>query len=119
MCKKIIFSILLLFFGIFIYYLFRENILIKQNFILAFIRNYIPDILWTISFYCISTVFSKNIVKNYIVFTAIYVFSIGLFFELLQLKGIVKGTYDVFDIIIYIIAILVACLIEKNWRRNV
>ena len=119
MRKKIIFSFFTLLIGSIIYFLSDTNILVKTNFITAFIRNYLPDILWTISFYTISTLLAKNITKNYILLSAVYVISIGILFELLQFTGIVRGTFDVWDILVYIIFSLVACLIEKKyWRDN-
>lgn len=82
-----------------------------------FIRNYIPDFLWMISFYFFSVNYSKRITKKYILFTSVYTFALGLFFELLQLANIVRGTFDILDIITYVIAILLADIVEKYiWR---
>ena len=119
MRKKVIFSIYTLLIGVLIYYLYQKQILVKNNIIASFIRNYIPDILWTISFYSVSTIFLKEITKNYIIYTAIHIIIIGIFFELLQFTGVVIGTFDFFDIIIYIISAIVASLIEnKYWRKK-
>ncbi len=119
MRKKVIFSIYTLLIGVLIYYLYQKQILVKNNIIASFIRNYIPDILWTISFYSVSTIFLKEITKNYIIYTAIHIIIIGIFFELLQFTGVVRGTFDFFDIIIYIISAIVASLIEnKYWRKK-
>ena len=94
-----------------------KHILIKNNLLLTFIRNYLPDILWTISFYFISSIFTKELTKHYIIFTAIYVIIIGFLFELLQFTGVVRGTFDISDIIVYTISVIVAGLIEnKYWR---
>ena len=113
MRKKIIYSLITLLLGILIYFLSHKGILIKNTSFLSFIRNYIPDILWTLSFYSVSTIFSKALTKNYIVFTALYVSIIGIIFEFLQFTGIVKGTFDVFDIFVYIISTIIASFIEK------
>ena len=124
MRKKIIFSLCALLLGILIYILSLEHFLIKNHFIFSFIRNYVPDILWTISFYTISTLFSKNITKYYIIFTAVYVIILGICFEFLQFTGVARGTFDVYDIIVYIISALIASLIEKYywgdkiWRKK-
>jgi hypothetical protein len=115
MRKKIIYSLCTLLLGILIYYLSHKGILIKNDLLSSFIRNYIPDILWVLSFYSFSTLFSKSITKKYIVFTAFYVVIIGIIFEFLQFTGIVKGTFDVFDILVYIISTIIACLIEKYY----
>ena len=117
MRKKMIFSICTLLLGVFIYYLYQKQILIKNTILSSFIRNYIPDILWTISFYSISAIFLKEISNRYIIYTAIYIIIIGIIFELLQFTGVVRGTFDLFDIIIYSISAIVASLIEnKYWR---
>lgn len=118
MRKKIIYSLSTLLLGILIYYLSHKGLLIKNDFISSFIKNYVPDILWTLSFYSLSTIFSKAITKNYIIFTALYVIIIGIFFEFLQFTGIVKGTFDVFDILVYIISTIIACLVEKYYWRG-
>lgn len=119
MRKKVIFALGMLVLGIFIYYLYSIQFFKKTNIISSFIRNYIPDILWMLSFYFMSVNFSKKITKRYILFTAIYCFMIGLFFELLQLSSLINGTFDVFDIIWYVITIIIACFVEKYcWREK-
>jgi len=118
MRKRIIFSLCTLSIGIIIYALSLNNLLIKKDIISSLIRNYVPDILWIISFYSLSAIFSKQITKNYIIFTAIYVIVIGLLFELLQFTGIVRGTFDCFDILVYIISTITACLLEKYYWRD-
>lgn len=118
MQKRMIFSIGTLLLGVFVYYLYYKQILINKNIAFILIRNYIPDALWTISFYSICAIFSKGLIKNYILFTAIYVIIIGILFEFLQFTGIVRGTFDIWDIITYIISSIVASLIEKKYWRN-
>lgn len=115
MCKKIIFSLFTLLIGILIYYLSYKNQLIKVGYISSFTRNYIPDILWTLSFYTACTIFSKNIT---ILLTAVYVIIIGIIFELLQYTGKVRGTFDYYDIIVYIVFSFIASLIEKYYWRD-
>lgn len=115
MRKRMIFVISTLLVGILIYYLYNMQFLAKTDIISSFIRNYIPDFLWMISFYCLSAKFSKDLTKHYIIFTAIYVIILGVFFEILQLTGVVNGTFDIFDIITYIISTVFACLIEKYY----
>lgn len=113
MRKRMIFVISTLLVGILIYYLYNMQFLAKTDIISSFIRNYIPDSLWIISFYSLSAHFSKDLTKHYIVFTAIYVIILSVIFEILQLTGIVHGTFDIFDIITYIVSTILACLIEK------
>ena len=104
MRKRIKVSSYTLILGIFIYYLYHQGIVIKNTGITMFIRDYIPDFLWMVSFYFFSINYSKRITKKYILFTSVYTFVLGLIFELLQLVNIVRGTFDIFDIITYIIA---------------
>ena len=117
MRKKIIVSLCTLILGILIYYLYYQGIIIENTGFSIFIRNYIPDFLWMISFYFFSINYSIRITKKYILFTSVYTFALGLIFELLQLANIVRGTFDILDIITYIIAILLAGIAEKYiWR---
>lgn len=117
MRKRIIVSVCTLILGVLIYYLYFKRILIENTEISKFIRNYVPDFLWMISLFFISVNYSKRITKRYILLTAIYTFALGLIFELLQLANVVRGTFDILDIITYIISILLACIVEKYiWR---
>lgn len=117
MRKRVIVSVCTLILGILIYYLYFKRILIENTEISKFIRNYIPDFLWMVSFYFFSVNYSKRITKRYILLTSIYTFALGVFFELLQLANVVKGTFDILDIITYIISIILAGIVEKYiWR---
>lgn len=119
MQKRIIISICTLILGVIIYYLYLNRIITEKTELLIFIRNYIPDFLWMTSFYFFSINYMKRITKRYIIFTAVYTFIIGVFFEKLQQAKIVKGTFDLYDIITYGISILLACIIEKYiWRER-
>ena len=118
MCKKIIYSLCTLIIGICIYLLSSYGLLTKSDYISSFIRNYVPDILWAISFYTLSTVFSKALSKYYIILTALYVILVGIFFEYLQFTGVAMGTFDVFDILVYIISTIIASLTEKYYWRE-
>ena len=117
MRKRILISICTLILGVFIYYLNFINVLITDNDISIFIRNYIPDFLWMVSFYFFSINYAKKITKKYIIATSIYVIALGLMFEMMQYSNIVKGTFDILDIITYIIAIIIANIVELLiWR---
>lgn len=118
MKKRIVLSTVFLISGIFIYYLFCSKMIEKNNVAFLYIRNYIPDMCWTVGFYLVSINFTKNIVKSDLVINSLYVFVVALIFELLQLTGIVRGTFDIIDISIYIISIIFASLIEKKIRRK-
>lgn len=116
MRNRIILSGLFLITGIFIYFLF--NIFIDKNgLVTTFIRNYVPDLFWSISFYLFTIQISRKTFKWYKVINSFYVLIIGIIFELLQLYHIAPGTYDLFDIFIYAFGILFANLIEIFMRR--
>ena len=104
--------------GIITYYLFDIKVLTKSNVVFTIIRNFLPDVCWTISFFFMSIRFATNITKKYILLTSLYVFCIALLFELLQFFKIVKGTFDILDVITYTISIILACLIEILIRRK-
>ena len=118
MKKRFVLSLFFIIVGLLIYVIYRNEIITKSNIILSTIRNYLPDICWTFSFYFSSINFAFNISKNYIVLNSVYVLLISMLFELLQYFGIIKGTYDTVDIFIYIFSIMIACLIEIKMRRK-
>ena len=118
MKKRFLLSLFFIIVGLLIYVIYRNEIITKSNIILSTIRNYLPDICWTFSFYFASINFAFNISKNYIVLNSVYVLLISMLFELLQYFGIIKGTYDTVDIFIYIFSIMIACLIEIKMRRK-
>lgn len=113
MIKRFLFAIVTLSIGILIYVLYKYQVLVKGNYISTFIRNFVPDILWMISFYFVSVCFMKNLTKRYMFATAVYTFIFSIIFELCQLTGKVHGTFDMLDIGVYFIAVLIAYTIEK------
>lgn len=110
---RILLSIVILFIGIAIYFIFNKHIILKDNFLFKFVRNYLLDGLWTVSFFFSTITIFKDITKKYLIATSVFVFVNGVIFELMQLKGIVNGTFDLIDILIYMLATFLACLIEK------
>ena len=118
MKKRILISTVFLIIGIITYYFYGIGVLSKNNLCFSLIRNYIPDICWTISFFFMSINFAFIIFKKYILINAIYVLTVAFIFEVLQLFGIVGGTFDIIDILIYIIFVLISCIIEKRERKN-
>ena len=130
MRKRILISLITLILGISIYYLYKEGIMTNNTNVTAMIRNFVPDFLWMFSFYFFSVIFSKNFVqkefvifikkvtKKYISVTAFYSLFLGIGFEIMQKTRLIKGTFDYWDITIYVISISIACLIEKYWGRK-
>lgn len=118
MKKRFILSITFLIIGVIIYFLFDIGIMAKSNYVLSIIRNFLPDICWTISFFFLSISFTVSLTEHNLLLNSLYVFGIALVYESLQYFHIVKGTFDVLDIFIYIISITIACLVEKYIRRK-
>lgn len=115
--KRIILSIISFVIGVAIYWLFNNNLLSKSNLICTILRNHLSDGLWVISFFFIAINFSKNITKKYVLLTSIFVLVFGIIFEVMQLTNIANGTFDLIDILVYFIAVLISCLIEKNYME--
>ena len=133
MCKKIwlfnILNIILpLFLGLYIYVLFRKEtyiaVLIQEltgitfhpwfdlpSWIEAFLRNYLSDFLWAYSL-----TFSVSFVLGHTANKAIC-FAIcactAVLFELFQKLNVVQGTFDIMDIIVELIAIVLALQFRK------
>lgn len=104
--------------GIVIYALFRQGVVSKSNFVLAFIKNYIPDMLWMISFMNVCIIYCEGIHKNYIALAGTYTLIIGIIFEATQYWHLVRGTFDFIDILSYFIAIIIVSLIEMKGRKK-
>lgn len=119
--QKSIVTLICLLFGLILYILFGTKILeidlklLTTNTIITKIfRNHFFDFIWAFSFYIICSYIMKIITKKYKFLTGLYVALIGIVYELLQLFNITSGTFDVFDILTYIIAVAVASIIEKK-----
>ena len=117
MKKRIALSFIFLLTGIIIYILFKSHLIVKSNVIFSFMRNYGPDICWTISFYFASIVFVKNVFKKSILVNSLYILLFAMIYEVFQLFGFINGTFDYLDLITYLISILLSCLIELFFRR--
>ncbi len=118
MKKRIILALVFMIVGVIIYLLYDVKYITKSNMIYSLIRNYLPDICWTLSFFFININFAYNISKKAIVLNSMYIFVIALIFEFLQYFNVASGTFDALDIIFYSISIIIACFIENNLRRN-
>jgi VanZ family protein len=87
----------------------------------TFLRNYFLDMLWAYSLtFCIYILVDNNTESVYRTMTIAFTFSLAM--ELLQLTNTVKGTFDVADILVEFIAIVIAVFIIKykrfTLRRN-
>lgn len=118
MKKRIVLALVFIIVGAIIYLLYDVKYITKSNMIYSLIRNYLPDICWTLSFFFININFAYNISKKAMVLNSMYIFVIALIFEFLQYFNVVSGTFDALDILFYSISIIIACFIENNLRRK-
>lgn len=124
-------SLLFLGFGAMIYILFRPNThiavicdsiidldLFRQSvsiFGCNFLKFYLPDLLWGLSLSLgMYAIFLPNL-KQKIVLSVI-VLLCGVVWEILQWTGIIGGTGDIIDIIMYLSASILAVII--NFKRG-
>ncbi len=81
------------------------------------IRNYIPDILWAYALVFSLLLVTGNKAEHiWKIYVTAGIFSIAI--EVLQLTGYVKGTFDVIDIIVELIAEFVVVFIIKIIMRR-
>ena len=116
--KRFILSIVAFVIGVSIYWLFNNELLHKNNLIYTIIRNYLSDGLWVISFFFIAINFSKDITQKHILLTSVFVLIIGIIFEIMQLTNVANGTFDIIDILVYFLAILISILIEIKFMEE-
>ena len=118
MKKRILISLTFLILGVIIYFLFDIELMKKSNNFCSIIRNYLPDICWTFSFFFMSINFTSNITKKSVIVNSLFVLFIALIYEFLQYHKIIGGTFDLIDISLYIVSVVLACLVENIIRRN-
>lgn len=119
-------ALICLLLGLILYILFGTKILeidlklLTTNTIITKIfRNHFFDFIWAFSFYIMCSYIMKLMTKKYKLLTGLYVVLIGIVYELLQLFNITSGTFDVLDILTYIIAVAVGSIIEKKiWSER-
>ncbi len=79
------------------------------------IRNYLPDGLWAYSFTSSIILIWDNTI-NY--FWISSVFLIFIIFEILQYKGIINGTGDIRDVLVYIIFCIFTLIVNIVFKKN-
>lgn len=118
--------------GTAVYYLFSPNVLFvkkmdsitglafhiaiveKNNLVFEFIRNFFLDMLWAYAlvftlFYLMSNN-TASLLKTFFI-----AFSFSAAMEILQVTPIAKGTFDLCDIVVELLAEVVAVFIIKNY----
>ena len=122
-----ILSILCLVIGAGVYYFFKKDVLVYEAFIgikkmntegYSF-ANWLPDLCWEISFlFMLSAVWGNwRLVPN-----SIKIVTLGLIVgtELLQMQGLLPGTGDIKDILVYFIgfSIFTLLFLTKRTKQN-
>ena len=105
--NKLFFIFLPLFFGIVVY--------IFQNYFHSYIRFYFPDFCWAFSL-----IFSQYVVKAFYgnLVVIFFVSSIlSLVYEIGQKLNYFKGTFDIFDILVYHLAFILAILLARFFEK--
>ena len=78
--------------------------------IVRFIRYYALDMLWGYALvFALYFILDNNTASLFKIFVIAYVFSVII--EILQLTSFVKGTFDVFDLVVERVAVIAAVLI--------
>lgn len=120
-------SILCLVIGVGVYYFFKKDELVYEAFIgikkmntggYSF-TNWLPDLCWEISFlFMLSAVWGNwRLVPNSI---KIVTLSLIIGTELLQMQGLIPGTGDIKDILVYFIgfSIFTLLFLTKRTKQN-
>jgi hypothetical protein len=83
----------------------------ELNSVTLFLRNYLCDFCWSYSLaFSISFIYYENFS---LVHSILIPATIGIAIELLQLIGLIDGTYDLFDIFVELLATLLCFMILK------
>ncbi len=109
-------SLLSLVTGVICYLLGRTNFLngvsIETKSVLLKLSFYLPDALWSYALYFAVSLIHKSWISAFLTFFT------GICWELLQQFHVVNGTFDCIDILMYLMAILIAVIIKKLWRNK-
>ena len=120
-------SILCLVIGVGVYYFFKKDVLVYEAFIGLQkmntggynFTNWLPDLCWEISFlFMLSAVWGNwRLVPNSIKIVAL---SLIIGTELLQMLGVLPGTGDIKDILVYFIgfSIFTLLFLTKRTKQN-
>ncbi|MBP3696375.1 MAG: hypothetical protein J6J45_02435 [Clostridia bacterium] len=92
---------------------------VKSNILTDFIRYYLPDFLWAFAFGAALTAVSYSHNRIVIILFSAVSFLIGVLFEFVQYFGIVNGTFDYFDILMYAVAALTCAAINIKLFKGV
>lgn len=76
-----------------------------------FIKYYIPDLLWSFSLGCGLIAILNPKIKG-VIYCCLVSLLYGCLWEILQYFQIVSGTFDIYDIVMYLLAAIIAVIIN-------
>ena len=82
-----------------------------------FIKCWLCDMLWSYAF-VFALSYALSAFRHAVLLAAIISFCIGVVLELLQLFGLITGTFDILDITFELAAVLTAVGIKKRRERK-
>lgn len=91
---------------------------VERNFITDFLRYYLPDFLWAFSFSSALTAVTIPLSNKHLFFNSLVVFIVGAAYEALQYFEIVGGTFDLFDILMYAVAVMISAAINIKFFKG-
>lgn len=131
--KNILYSLTALVVGCFLYVFFRENTYVGNIFdsieyvekmrqifstkMCDLCKFYLPDFLWVFSLSCGLIAIYNPSIKGILVCAAV-AFLYGCVWELLQYVGVLSGTGDIHDIIMYFLADAICIIINLKETRE-
>lgn len=141
--RKLIINIVIsLTFGMLFYYIFSPDVIFvkkldeitsggfhidingKSNFLISFIRNYALDMIWAYSLvYALFLFTDKKLSELIGVIVVAFIFSTTI--EFLQLTKYVKGTFDIYDVVLEAVAEIIAFTLirinleDKKYEKKV
>ena len=86
----------------------------NKNIFIDFLKYYFTDFLWGMSLTFALNAVAYSHKKKSIIIKSIITFFVGLLFELAQLFGVINGTFDIADIIMYALAAIITAVININ-----
>jgi len=103
------FIIVPLIFGLFIY--------ILAEYFPNWIVFYFPDFLWIFSFTSVLLLIWDNKINFNSFFILLFPLLSAFLFEYCQKIGIIKGTFDIFDLITYLIGFFVSIVANQKYNK--
>lgn len=130
----IIYIFVPVFFGALMYYIFCPEVyFVKEidillglnrwpiciptsNMLMKMLRNYLMDFLWAYALMSLVLIFFSELGLRKLV---ILIIGFEIFMELLQLHPSIGGTYDIFDILVEIVANILAIIIIQKKEKSI